>query len=101
MPKIDRARALPYVSYVLDDRQILPMPYSLNAVKYNEGMTPLKPDAILVGWQCGFEPLFVAVQSYLPGTTIDLDEAAEIATDYLTEIGWFHGVPSEPDYIIN
>jgi hypothetical protein len=33
--------------------------------------------------------MFVAVRSYLPGVTVDADEAEEIATGYLDEIGWF------------
>lgn len=59
-----------------------------------------RPDnARLVGWQCGFEPMFVAVWSYL-GVQLDDDEAAEIVKDYLTEKGWFSGDPTEPDYIL-
>jgi hypothetical protein len=45
--------------------------------------------ARLVGWQCGFEPMFVAVWSYLPGVTLDADEAEAIAVDLLLEKGWF------------
>jgi hypothetical protein len=59
-------------------------------------------NARLVGWQCGFEPLFVAVWSYLD-VRLDDCEAEEIATDFLIERGWFgknleHG--KEPDYVI-
>jgi hypothetical protein len=72
-----REQALPYVSYYLDDA---PSP--------DHSTTDIKDDARLVGWQCGFEPLFIAVQSYLPGVRIDDEEAIEIATDYLQEIGW-------------
>ena len=80
-----RERAMPYVSCVLDDAL---------------GDEPaMAPNARLVGWQCGFEPMFVAVQSYL-GVRLDDNEAAEIATDYLTEKGWFADEPTEPDYII-
>lgn len=59
-----------------------------------------RPDnARLVGWQCGFEPMFIAVWSYL-GHRLDDDEAAEIAKDYLTEKKWFTGEPTEPDYVL-
>jgi len=83
-----RERALPYVSFCLDDalseRSIRDMP----------------ANARLVGWQCGFEPLFVAVWSYLPDTRLDADDAIEIATDYLAERKWFADQPTEPDYVI-
>lgn len=85
-----REQALPYVSHVLDD--------ALGACTVN--MREIRDDARLVGWQCGFEPMFVAVQSYLRGVVIDDGDAEEIATDYLTEIGWFGDEPREPDYII-
>jgi hypothetical protein len=59
------------------------------------------PDnARFVGWQCGFEPLFVAVWSYLPDTRIDDDDAVEIATDLLEERKWFSDGPRDPDYLI-
>lgn len=40
-----------------------------------------------VAYQCGFEPMVVAVWSYL-GIMLEEDEAEEIASDYLREIGW-------------
>jgi hypothetical protein len=59
------------------------------------------PDhARLVGWQCGFEPLYVAVWSYLPGVTLDDEEAMELATDYLVERKWFSGEPTHADYVL-
>lgn len=84
-----RNQALPYVSYVLDD-----------ALSDAHTITDILPNARLVGWQCGFEPLFVAVQSYLPDVRLDDDEAEEIAADYLTEIGWFVDNPTPADYVI-
>jgi hypothetical protein len=82
--------ALPYVSYVLDD-----------ALSADHAVADMLPNATLVGWQCGFEPLFVAVQSYLPDTRIDGDDAVEIAMDYLEEIGWFgEDGPRDCDYVI-
>jgi hypothetical protein len=85
-----RDQALPYVSYCIDDAL---SPRSCKDIPAN---------ARLVGWQCGFEPLFVAVWSYL-NVRLDEDEAAEIAFDYLHEIGWFENMDAdniEPDYII-
>lgn len=56
-------------------------------------------NARLVGWQCGAEPMFIAVWSYL-GTRLDDEEAAELAKDYLAEKNWFAGEPTEPDFIL-
>ncbi len=72
-----RADALPYVSFALDD-----------ALSEREP-THIPEHARLVGWQCGFEPLFVAVWSYLPGVRLDDSEAEELARDFLMERKWF------------
>lgn len=56
-------------------------------------------NARFVGWECGAEPMFIAVWSYL-GVRLDEDEAAELAMDHLAEIGWFAGPPRDPDYIL-
>ena len=84
---MERVDALPYVGHAVDD-----------------ALSPRNPadapeDARLIGWQCGFEPMFVAVWSYL-GVRVDDDTAIEIATDYLAEIGWFSGEPTDPDHVI-
>jgi len=90
-----REQAMDYVSFCVDDalgeRSIDDMP----------------PNARLIGWQCGFEPLFVAVWSYLSDTQgnadrVDDDDAVSIATDLLMERKWFadNDNPTEPDYII-
>lgn len=82
-----------YVSYIADDAGSFRRPAGLPCDE------PTELD-VLVGWQCGFEPLFVRVRSYL-GVEIDNDEAVELATDGLNEIGWFGAEgPREPDYII-
>lgn len=84
-----REDALPYVSFAVDDALSERQP------------AEAPPNARLVGWQCGFEPLFVAVWSYLPDVTISADDAAELATDLLSERNWFaQGETREPDYII-
>lgn len=96
---MNRSMALPYVSAILDD--------ALNVqVELSDAGHEIPEHAVLVGWQCGFEPMFVAVKSYLPNVVLSSDEAVEIAVDYLREIGWFaqddSGYPdvNEPDYVI-
>lgn len=85
------ADALPYVSHCLDDalcvRTLADMPEERRVR--------------LIGWQCGYEPMFVAIWSYLGGRLAD-DEAVAIAKDYLTEIGWFAdaAADNEPDFIL-
>lgn len=89
-------QALPYVGHVTDEAG-------------NGRMTTIQNDRnasmkrkyrpVLVGWQCGFEPMFAAVYSYLD-VPLDDDEAIEIATDYLIERNWFVGDATSPDYII-
>lgn len=85
-----RAEALEYVSYAVDDAM---------AERTGE---PIPPHARLVGWQCGFEPLFVAVWSYLPEVRLDDDDAIELATELLQEKNWFNDSnnPDEPGYCI-
>ena len=54
----------------------------------------------LVGWQCGFEPTFVAVVDAYD-CDVDDDEAECIATDYLREAAWFNDAKPDPaDFII-
>ena len=88
-----RSDAIPYVSFVVDDagsgRELNSDPDAViraGSTKHASGCT--KYPSVLVGWQCGFEPLFVAVHSYLD-VQLDDDEAEEMARDYLTERGWF------------
>lgn len=103
-----RDQAIEYVSFVVDDslngREIYADPHAI----VREGGDTTLPSrerkghqypSVLVGWQCGFEPLFVAVHSYLDVHLSD-DDAVELATGFLTERKWFSGEPVEPDYII-
>jgi hypothetical protein len=91
-----RDDALPYVGYCVDD--------ALTERRLDE--MPADPRLVrLVGWQCGFEPLFVAVWSYLPDTALDPAEAEEIAADLLLEKKWFADVTDDgtappADYVI-
>jgi hypothetical protein len=82
-----RSEALPYVGHCLD-----------NALSVRT-QADMPKNARLVGYQCGFEPMFVAVWSYLGGT-LDANEAEEIAADYLDEIGWFSDGIVDADYVI-
>lgn len=85
-----RTDALEYVSYAVDDA----------LSERDPGEAPA--NARLVGWQCGFEPLFVAVWSYLPGVRLDAADAEDLARDLLQEKGWFsdNDNPPDADYII-
>lgn len=85
MKRID---ALPYVSFYLD-----------NALSERKAVD-MPENARLVGYQCGFEPLFVAVWSYLGGT-LEAEEAEEIARDYLLEKNWFSDTENtDADFVI-
>lgn len=83
-----REMALPYVAYCVDDALA------------ERNISDMPKNARLIGWQCGFEPLFVAVWSYLGDDALpDPAEACELATDLLVEKKWFAGEPTDPDYI--
>jgi len=96
---IKRNKAKEYVSYVVDDagegRRIHDDIHAIVREKGGEYEYP----SVLVGWQCGFEPLFVAVHSYLDVKLND-GQAVEMATEYLVERDWFAGESREPDYVI-
>jgi len=110
-----RADAIPYVSFVVDDagcgrelnadRHAIVRPGNphkrLDQTEYGpEGQSWHCYPSVLVGWQCGFEPLFVAVHSYLD-VQLEDQEAADMAREYLEEIGWFAtDGDHEPDYVI-
>lgn len=90
---ITHEQAEPYVSFIADDAGSFRKPAGLPCDN------PTKLDW-LIGWQCGFEPLFVRVRSYLPDTHLDIEEAIELATDGLAERNWFTNEPTEPDHIL-
>lgn len=101
---IARIEAVPYVSFIVDDtgngREVGADSHAIIR-PHRDSYSPIEFDhrSILIGWQCGFEPLFIAVHSYLD-VRLDDDEAVELATDYLRERNWFSVEPTEPDYII-
>ena len=80
-----RKQAIEYVGHHVDDA-------------LSTDLKPITDKTRLVGWQCGFEPMFVAVHSYLNCVICD-DEAEELAIDLLEEIGWFSGETKSPDFI--
>jgi hypothetical protein len=83
-----REQALKYVSFAVDD--------ALSVCDIKD----MPDNARLVGWQCGFEPMFVAVWSYLD-LELDDQEAEELATELLIERKWFGADrPRHADYVI-
>lgn len=98
---MNRTIATEHVSFVVDDARVGRIGRELHTDPYAivRNTPAYKHASILVGWQRGFEPLFVAVHSYFD-ISLDDDEAIEIATEYLIEHGWFSGEPKEPDYLI-
>lgn len=96
---LTRQNVAEYVSFVVDDAGAArPLGADPHAIVREAGDAFRYP-SVLVGWQCGFEPLFVAVHSYLDDELSD-DEAIELASDYLAERGWFTDEPTDPDHII-
>lgn len=87
-----RDQALPYVGWIADDAGSFRKPSDLPC----DGLTC----AYLIGWQCGFEPMFVACKSYLPDVRLDVKEALLMAMRGLKDIDWFGGRQRNPDYII-
>lgn len=57
-------------------------------------------DVTYVGFDAGFEPLYVAVISYLPGCTVDAEAACEIAIDLLLEKKWFADESETAPFIV-
>lgn len=98
-----RKDAIPYAGYVVDDagcgRELGADLHAIVRESAYETRSRFKHASVLVGWQCGFEPMFVAVHSYLD-VRLDDDEAEELARDFLVEKKWFSGDPKPADYII-
>lgn len=84
-----RQQAIPYISFCVDDAQSY------------RSIDDMPRNARLVGWQCGFEPLFVAVWSYLPSVRLTDSDAEDLASHLLIERGWFDDSGHRPpDYIL-
>jgi hypothetical protein len=71
------------------------------ALSADRSPNDIHPGAVLVGWQCGFEPHVVAIVGAYGPEEIDEDEAIEIATDWLEERKWFTNGRSDPDYVVS
>lgn len=90
---ITKKTAIEFVSFGVDDalniHPVCNIPSDLSRVRF-------------VGWQCGFEPMVIAVWSYLPGCSVDDAEAEELAVDALSERGWFtdKNEPSPADFVL-
>ncbi len=90
-----REEAIPYVVHVVDDAR--------SAESYRDerhAEIAHQENTRLVGWQCGFETMFIAVHSYLPDVRMGEEDAIEIALEYINEKKWFDAEPREPDYVI-
>lgn len=89
-----REDAIQYVGHVVDDA-------GAGRRVGSDMYARILENSTLVGWQCGFEPMFVAVNSYLGGK-VDYSEAEDLAIDYLQEIGWFADADDcrQADYLI-
>ena len=88
-----RTALLPYIATVID-----------TALSADHTINDVDARATLVGWQCGFEPMVIAVISATMDTkgvrdVVDREESEEIAIDYLVERKWFAAGPVEPDYV--
>ena len=82
-----------FAGYVIDD--------ALNGRKYGSDKSAIcHTNSRIIGWQCGFEPMIVIVNSYLSDVEIETDHAIDLATDYLDEIGWFSNGSIAPDIVI-
>ena len=91
---MNRERAEKYVAFIADDAGSFRDPAGLWCDR------PTDYDW-LIGWQCGFESLFVRVRSYLPEIHLDETAAIDLAIDGLQERKWFAmGMIICPDYII-
>lgn len=90
--KPTKDQILENTAYVLDD--------SLNEHSIAELTGEKLESAIFVVYQCGFEPMAVAVVSYMPNVKITEEEAEEIAKDFLIEKNWFSGEPRDADYFV-
>lgn len=85
-----KSEVLQYVSHCIDD---------CGAVR---SISEIPDNAVFVGWQCGFEPMFVAVWSGY-SWQLDESEAEGLALDYLQEVNWFSDsseVNHNADYIL-
>jgi len=85
---MNREQAIDYISFCVDDAMQL------------RSIDDMPANARLIGWQCGFEPLFVSVWSISPGLRVSDLSAEAIAAAMLDGRGWFADGPTPADYIL-
>jgi hypothetical protein len=95
---MNRSTAITYVSFYCNDAG------DAGVVSENPetGFCEVPDHARLVVYQCGFEPLVVAVWSFLPDVRLEDADAEDLARDYLIERNWFADCdnPQDADRII-
>jgi len=96
---MNRETALKYVGHVVDTALNGRMVGSDQHAEVRDG-SQHKYRSVLVGWQCGFEPIFSAVHCAYD-CQVSEEEATELATEYAEECDWFAGVPTSPDFVIS
>lgn len=89
---MNKTELMDYVAFGVDDAMAIrpthEIPTNLSKVRF-------------VGWQCGFEPMVVAVWSYLPDSLVDESEAEELAAEALLDRGWFaNSEPQPADFVL-
>jgi hypothetical protein len=89
---LTKSIAMQHISYIADDGMSFRRPAGLPC-------DVIPDNAVLVGWEIGGRPVFVAVKSYLPGVRLGYDEALELATDGMVESGALRSARL-PDYVI-
>ncbi len=86
---MDRESAIDYTATIIDENG--------EVILESPGPIDMESNDILVGWQCGFEPLFIAVR----GDSLDGMDAEDIAREHLIARNWFaNGDDREADYIL-
>jgi len=71
----------------------------------DDALSPRRPDeapenARFVGYAVGFNIVWCAVWSHIPGLRLDEHEAEEIANDYMFEAGWTQDENITADYVL-
>jgi len=84
---MNRQAALPYVSHRITD----------SYPPRDQDETTIPDNARLVGWQCGHEPLFVAVWDSVTGNRVEASDAEDAAREYLLARNWFADAANPPD----
>lgn len=88
---ITREEALQCVAYCVDNAL---SPHAPHEAREQESPR-------LVGWnRDDYQPLVVAVWSYLSGDPLDENEAAELATDYMLEMRQIQDASVRPDFVL-